>query len=128
MQCKSDIIQASVLSSQTFVRVVEDGVLETTNVLKMLTSLLPNSGKLIPIKYTTITEGIVSIPLLGSAIFQNQFGLKTQHPIIPLLQNQSVNINDVAHKIVGIFNHHDQQRKEHRRCPIQRLFGLACYH
>ncbi|XP_017464964.1 PREDICTED: uncharacterized protein LOC108358254 isoform X2 [Rhagoletis zephyria] len=86
------------------------------------------AAQLSPIKYTTITEGIVSIPLLGSAIFQNQFGLKTQHPIIPLLQNQSVNINDVAHKIVGIFNHHDQQRKEHRRCPIQRLFGLACYH
>ncbi|XP_036330695.1 focadhesin isoform X1 [Rhagoletis pomonella] len=120
-QCKSDIVQLSLLSSQTFVRLVEDGVLETTNVLTMLISMLPNSS---PMQYTTITEGIVSILLLGlkrkvallkgSEVFQSQFGLKTQqHPIITLLQNPSVNINDVANKIVGICNHHDQQIKEH---------------
>ncbi|CAD7014015.1 unnamed protein product [Ceratitis capitata] len=77
-----------------------------------------------PSQYTTITEGIVSILLLGlkrrvallkeHEVFQSQFGLKTQqHPIITLLQNPAVNINDVANKIVGICNHHDQQIKEH---------------
>ncbi|XP_054738993.1 focadhesin [Anastrepha obliqua] len=120
-QCKSDIVQLSLMSSQTFVRLVEDGVLETSNVLAMLISMLPSSS---PTQYTTITEGIVSILLLGlkrkvallkgNETFQSQFGLKTQqHPIITLLQNPVVNMNDVANKIVGICNHHDQQIKEH---------------
>lgn len=42
-QCKSDIVQLSLLSSQTFVRLVEGGVLDASNVLTMLISMLPNS-------------------------------------------------------------------------------------
>lgn len=42
-QCKSDIVQLSLLSSQTFVRLVEGGVLDVSNVLTMLISMLPNS-------------------------------------------------------------------------------------
>lgn len=120
-QCKSDIVQLSLLSSQTFVRLVEGGVLDASNVLTMLISMLPNSS---PTQHTTITEGIVSILLLGlkrkvallkeNEKFQCQFGLKTQqHPLITLLQSSAVNMNDVANKIVGICNHHDQQVKEH---------------
>ncbi|XP_067631315.1 focadhesin [Eurosta solidaginis] len=120
-QCKSDVVQLSLMSSQTFVRLVEDGVLDTPNVLTMLISILPNSSS---IQYITITEGIISVLLLGlkrklallknNETFQSTFGLKTQqHPIITLLQNPAVNMNDVANKIVGICNHHDQQIKEH---------------
>uniref|UniRef100_A0A0K8W5U7 Uncharacterized protein KIAA1797 n=1 Tax=Bactrocera latifrons TaxID=174628 RepID=A0A0K8W5U7_BACLA len=120
-QCKSDLVQLSLLSSQTFVRLVEGGVLDASNVLTMLISMLPNSSST---QYTTITEGIVSILLLGlrrkvallkeNENFQCQFGLKTQqHPLITLLQSSAVNMNDVANKIVGICNHHDQQVKVH---------------
>lgn len=71
-------------------------------------------------QYTTITEGIVSLLLLSlkrkaallkdNEKFQSHFGLKTQqHPMITLLQNSVVNMNDVANKMNGICNHHDKQ-------------------
>lgn len=42
--------------------------------------------------------------------FQSQYGLKTQqHPMITLLQNPGVNMNDIANKINGICNHYDKQ-------------------
>ncbi|XP_005181860.1 focadhesin [Musca domestica] len=119
-QCKAENVQLGLMSCQTFVRLVEDGVLEANNVLPMLLSMLPNSSH---IQYTTITEGIVSLLLLNlkrkaatlkeNEKFQSQFGLKTQqHPMITLLQNPGVNMNDVANKINGICNHHDKQIKE----------------
>lgn len=42
-QCKTDNIQLCLMSCQTFVRLVDNGTLETTNVLTILMSLLPNS-------------------------------------------------------------------------------------
>lgn len=42
-QCKADNAQMGLMSCQTFVRLVEDGVLEASNVLPMLLSMLPNS-------------------------------------------------------------------------------------
>lgn len=42
-QCKAENIQLGLMSCQTFVRLVEHGALEPTNVLNMLISMLPNS-------------------------------------------------------------------------------------
>lgn len=42
-QCKADNVQLSLMSGQTFVRLVEAFVLDGTNVLNMLISMLPNS-------------------------------------------------------------------------------------
>lgn len=42
-QCKAENVQLGLMSCQTFVRLVEDGVLEANNVLPMLLSMLPNS-------------------------------------------------------------------------------------
>ncbi|TMW54602.1 hypothetical protein DOY81_000396 [Sarcophaga bullata] len=120
-QCKAENIQLGLMSCQTFVRLVEHGALEPTNVLTMLISMLPNSN---PVQYTTITEAVVSLLLLSlkrkastlkeNERFQSQFGLKTQqHPMITLLQNSVVNMNDVANKMNGICNHHDKQIKDH---------------
>lgn len=42
-QCKAESVQLSLMSCQTFVRLVEQGTLEPTSVLTMLISMLPNS-------------------------------------------------------------------------------------
>lgn len=42
-QCKAENVQLGLMSCQTFVRLVEQGTLEATNVLTMLISILPNS-------------------------------------------------------------------------------------
>uniref|UniRef100_A0A1B0FPN6 DUF3730 domain-containing protein n=1 Tax=Glossina morsitans morsitans TaxID=37546 RepID=A0A1B0FPN6_GLOMM len=119
-QCKTDNIQLCLMSCQTFVRLVDNGTLETTNVLTILMSLLPNSS---PLQCNAITESIISLLLMNikrkvsslkeNETFQSQYGLKTQqHPMITLLQNPGVNMNDIANKINGICNHYDKQVKD----------------
>ena len=42
-QCRAENVQLSVMACQTFVRLVEDDILESGSVLPMLLSMLPNS-------------------------------------------------------------------------------------
>lgn len=42
-QCKSEIVPLSVMSCQTFVRLVENGILDANNIISTFVSLLGNS-------------------------------------------------------------------------------------
>ncbi|XP_055903547.1 focadhesin [Eupeodes corollae] len=129
-QCKSDIIQLSLMSSQTFVRLVESGILDVNNVLVMLISMLPNSSSS---QHSVISESVISLLLLSlkrkaaqvkdNEPFQSTYGLKTQqHPLITLIQNKGVDINDIANKINGICNHQDKQIKKHSTEYLRPVF------
>lgn len=69
--------------------------------------------------FAIITESILGLQLLNlkrktsllkdSETYQCPYGLKTQqHPLISLMQHSSVNMHDVANKIIGICQHHDK--------------------
>lgn len=72
------------------------------------------------IQYTAISEGVIGLLLLdlrkSTILLKNDeeyicpYGLKPpEHPLIFLLQNKDVNINDLANKINGICTHHDKE-------------------
>ncbi|XP_055846239.1 uncharacterized protein LOC129912133 [Episyrphus balteatus] len=51
------------------------------------------------------------------------YGLKTQqHPLITLIQNKGVYMNDIANKINGICNHQDKQIKKHSTEYLRSVF------
>ncbi|XP_037941942.1 focadhesin-like [Teleopsis dalmanni] len=74
-------------------------------------------------QYIIITESIDSLLMLTlkrkaanlkkDEVYKSQFGLKIQqHPFIILLQNPSVNMNDIGNKIKMICTHHDSQIRD----------------
>ncbi|XP_030374124.1 focadhesin [Scaptodrosophila lebanonensis] len=120
-QCKNEHMQLSLMSCQTLVRLVDEGVLDANSVQNTLLSLLPQAG---PMHFTIITDSIVGLQLLtlkrktsllkDNDSYQCPYGLKTQqHPLIALLQHPSVNMNDVSNKIIGICMHHDKDIRNH---------------
>ncbi|XP_017040742.1 focadhesin [Drosophila ficusphila] len=115
-QCKHDHMQLSLMSCQTLVRLVDEGVLEANGVQNSLLSMLANAG---PMHFAIITESILGLQLLSlkrktsllkdQETYQCSYGLKTQqHPLISLLQHSSANMHDVSNKIIGICQHHDK--------------------
>ncbi|EDW85623.1 uncharacterized protein Dwil_GK23059 [Drosophila willistoni] len=119
-QCKHEHMQLSLMSCQTLVRLVEEGVLEATNMQNTLLSLLANAS---PIHFAVITESILNLQLLSlkrkTTLLKEQetylcpYGMKTQqHPIISLLQHSSANMHDVSNKIIGICLHHDKSIRD----------------
>ncbi|SPP74769.1 focadhesin [Drosophila guanche] len=120
-QCKHEHMQLSLMSCQTLVRLVDEGVLDANGVQNTLLSMLGNAG---PLHFAIITESIVGLQLLNlkrktsllkeQETYQCSYGLKTQqHPLISLLQHSSVNMNDVSNKIIGICQHHDKSIRSH---------------
>lgn len=110
-------VQLSLLAYQTFVRLVEDGTLDAAYVLSMFISMMPGASAG---QYLALSEGIISLLLidlkrrtilrLPNSTYRCPFGLRPpQHPLIMLLQKNDVNMNDLAHKINGICNHHDKE-------------------
>ncbi|XP_016947118.1 focadhesin [Drosophila biarmipes] len=120
-QCKHDHMQLSLMSCQTLVRLVDEGVLEANGVQNSLLSMLANAG---PMHFAIITESILGLQLLSlkrktatlkdKESYQCSYGLKTQqHPLISLLQHSSANMHDVANKIIGICQHHDKSIRDY---------------